>query len=230
MASARVVAACRGVLRCLREGSRDVASGRCWPALRGRRPWPSSGARGRWPGAFGLRSSWPSWLVGLRSLLCAACLRLSASLAFCWCQSLSSALALAAHGAVAVAVGVVEAEGVVEEAREVVRLPRHGLGRLHLALCGLSQRLDGRCDGWFVGGREDGQALQDFEGAVGLAACWLSGQDGLELAQAPVLLSRAHPGRASARSSLRVSSWARRVFRSLSASFCALVARGARLL
>jgi predicted nucleotidyltransferase len=49
---------------------------------------------------------------------------------------------MAAHGAVAVAVLLVEAEGVVEEGGELVGLPRYGLGGGILALVGVAEGLD----------------------------------------------------------------------------------------
>ena len=77
-------------------------------------------------------------------------------------------------------------------------------------------------DGVRVGGLEDGQALQDVEVAVRLAARRRSGQDGLERRQAPVLLSERFPdaSRRARRSSSRAGRGA--VLRSWSASFCAL--------
>ena len=57
-----------------------------------------------------------------------------------------------AHGAVAVAVLLVEAEGVVEEGGELVGLPRYGLGGGFLALVGVAEGLDGLGDLVLVGG------------------------------------------------------------------------------
>ena len=93
------------------------------------------------------------------------------------------------HLSVAVAVGLVEAEGVVEEAGELLGLPRHGLGRGLLPLVGVSQGLQGLGDFLGVGSLEDGEAPEVFDGAVPLPARRLSGEEGLDVLQSPLLLS-----------------------------------------
>ena len=70
-------------------------------------------------------------------------------------------------GAGAVAVLVVEAEGVAEEGGELVGLPRYGLGGGFLALVGVAEGLGGVGDGVLVGRLEGGQALEEVDLAVG---------------------------------------------------------------
>jgi hypothetical protein len=102
-----------------------------------------------------LGASWAAWR------------RVSASFALVWCHLLVHRLLVPAHGAVAVAVLFVEAEGVVEEGGELVGLPRHGLGGGFVALVGVAEGLGGLGDGVLVGGLEGGQAASG--GRSGLA-------------------------------------------------------------